>query len=92
MILGYDAHIPQGFWKRVVQYHVPVKWFACWVGLVVTQIALGLLHLPLPGLWTLGLGIVVALLELVLLQWLTWAHPQWDSLLWHRDTHYYEAY
>lgn len=89
--LGYYADIPQAFWRRVTRYHVPIKWFACWIGLVATQFALGFVHLPVPWLWVLGGGMVLGLAELLALQWVTWADPQWDALLTQRDTAYYEA-
>ena len=89
--LGYYADIPQAFWRRVTRYHIPVKWFACWLSMVAMQFGFGFFHLTLPGLWILVGGSLLALGELGLLQWLTWADPQWDSLITQRDNAYYEA-
>jgi hypothetical protein len=92
VIEGYDAQIPQGFWRRVLQYHVPPKWLGCLLGLAIMQIALGVVHLPFWWLWTVLGGVVLAAGELLLLQWVTAADPEWDSLMLRRDTRQYEAY
>ena len=89
--LGYYADIPQAFWRRLTRYHVPVKWFACWLGGAIIQLTLAMTQLPFPWGWSLISAAVVTLGELGLLQWLTWADPQWDSLLTQRDCTYYEA-
>ena len=89
--LGFYADIPQAFWRRITRYHVPVKWFACWFGVVVLQFVLGFMICPWHWLVTLGGGLGLALAELICLQWLTWADPQWDGAMTARDCRYYEA-
>lgn len=91
MIAGFDADIPQGFWRRVTQYHVPAKWLGVWFGLGVCQVVVSVTSLPVWWMWSAGGSLVVVFAELVFLQWLTWADSQWDSLWGHRDCHPYEA-
>ena len=89
--LGYSAEIPQAFWRRVTRYHMPVRWFACWLALTVMQFVLGFTQIPAPWQVVFVGGGAMALGELMALQWLTWADPYWDSLVTQRDCIYYEA-
>ena len=89
--VGFYADIPQAFWRRVTRYHIPVKWFACWLGMAIMQCAGGFMALAVPWQWILGGGIAIALVELMALQWVTWADPEWDTMLARRDCCYYEA-
>jgi hypothetical protein len=96
MIQGYDADIPQPFWRRTQQYGIPTKWFAVWLGCVVLE---GTHILYLTAWWWVwkGVGIVaLALVEMALLQWVTRADGAWDSLLneqlWRRVENDYDAH
>ena len=89
--LGFYADIPQAFWRRVTRYHMPVKWFACWLGMAIMQCAGGFMSLTVAWQWIVGGGIALALVELMALQWVTWADPDWDTMLTRRDCCYYEA-
>jgi hypothetical protein len=92
VIEGYDAPMPQGFWRRVLQYHVPPKWLACWLGLIVLELTFGVVCLPFWWLWTVLGWLHLAAGQLFGLQWLTAADPEWDTRLLRRDPHQYEVY
>jgi hypothetical protein len=93
MIEGYDADIPQGFWRRITQHGLPVKWLGAWLAGAIIQVTFCITLLELWWLWSLGCGVGLAVGELVLGAWLTRADADWDTLIidqW-RYRHHYEA-
>lgn len=88
---GFTAEIPQAFWRRVTRYHLPVKWFGCWLAVVIVESIFAFTHLRASWQLILGGCVFLAMGQLMAMQWLTWADPQWDALLLRRDCRYYEA-
>ena len=93
MVDGYDADIPQPFWRRITQYGLPSKWLGLWFASAIIQVTLCVNLLPLWWLWSLGVGIVLVVGELGFMAWLTRADTDWDTLILDqlRYTHHYEA-
>lgn len=89
--LGYYADIPQAFWRRATRYHIPGKWFGCWLGIAIMQFGFGFTHGAIHWQIVLVVGSILAFAELWALQWVSIADPTWDTMLISRDCHYYEA-